>query len=228
MHEILTEKHKVAYLDYFKINKNSFYKRRILMVFALLFAYGVLYYTFENSLLLIGVPVVMFLGYKIPYIELLMKMNQNELLKQFHFPTFLRYFIALIETQGNVYRTLKAVVPYINDPLKSDLKILIGKLESSNTNNRDAFMDFADSIDSSEARMIIGMIYEFNEEGISKEDIKELENTIDQLQENKINELIEYKVSRIERHADPLLVYALSYIFIFTILVQYAYLGEIF
>ncbi|GAA2776160.1 hypothetical protein GCM10010451_68710 [Streptomyces virens] len=139
----------------------------------------------------------------------------------------MRYFISLLSTQGNVYQTLKATIPYIHEPMKSKLEKLVEDLDRQNINNREAFLEFAESIGSSEAFMIMEMIFEFHEEGINKEDVQELENTINNLQQNKINELIEYKVNQMGKHANPILVYGLIFIFLFTGITMIAYLSQL-
>lgn len=229
MREFLLETNKQNYLEYFQINRQKFITRRLLFALLSAILYALFAYSIQSPLSwsLIGFPIAVILGYKIPYLELMNKKSSEDLRKQYLFPTFLRYFIALIDTKGNVYQTLKAVVPYINEPIKSELEKLIKNFEEESVDNREAFMEFADSIGSPEARLVMTMIYEFNKEGINKDDIRELQNLVEELQENKTNELIEYKVNKMDRYATPALVYTLAYIFAFTILVQYAYFLEI-
>src|SRR5690625_6104012 len=116
---------------------------------------------------------MLFRSYKIPYIDLIRKKRRDNIIKKFMFPTFLRYFISLLDTQGNVYQTLRATVPYLSEPIKTEVIKMLVKLKHQNVNNRDAFMNFVEYIGSSEAHMIMGMINEFNEEGINKEEVKE-------------------------------------------------------
>src|SRR5690625_1208177 len=104
---------------------------------------------------------------------------------------------------------------------------MVIKHEQQNVNNRDAIIDFTEYIDSSEAHMIIGMIYEFNEEDINKEEVKQLENTIKELQENKTNELIEHMINSLDKHANPIMVYGLAYTFAFTIITLISYLSDL-
>lgn len=224
MIEMLTEKNKNMYFDYFRIEPKNFFVKRLLMASLFLFAFLVCLYAFDQISLLALSPLVLILGYKVPYMELVSKKQKSDIIKQYMFPTFLRYFISLIDTQGNVYQTLKAVSRYIGEPIRSELEKFVAKLEEKNVNNRDAFMEFAEFIGSSEAHMIMNMIYEFNENGINKDDLLELENTVTHLQENKTNELIEYKVSSMGKHANPVLIYSLTYIFAFTAIVYVSYL----
>lgn len=227
MNEVLTEKNKEFYFDYFQINPKKFLGKRILLASMLIFVYIYILTFTDKTILYLGVPIVALIGYKIPYFEIVNQKERSSIIVQYSFPTFLRYFISLLDTQGNVYRTLKATIPYLNNPIKSEVQILINKMEDSNINMRNAFMEFAEFIGTSEARMVMGMIYEFNEEGINKQDIKELETIVEQMQENKTNELIEYKVNRMDKYANPILVYSLAYIFAFTIMVYMAYLGSL-
>lgn len=227
MVEFLTEKNKSIYFDYFGVNEKKFFGNRVLLTIVLLAAYLFLTYSFNNWWLLIGIPFVMLIGFKLPYLRLMSLKEKDDIIKQYVFPTFLRYFISLIETKGNVYQTLKSIVPYLDNPIKAELERLITKIDRKNVSNRDAFMEFAEYIGSGEALMIMSMIYEFNEEGIRKDDLKELENIIEQLQENKTNELIEYKVAKMDKYANPIILYTITYILCFAGLVLMAYIREL-
>src|SRR5690625_3320603 len=110
MIEVLLEKNRNMYLDYFKLTKREllFRRLRVMAVFSVLF--GVIYYLYHDTKwLLFLFPLVLFVGYKLPYYELLRIKSKEGIIKEQMFPTFLRYFIALIGTQGNVYRTLRSV-----------------------------------------------------------------------------------------------------------------------
>lgn len=225
--EILSERNRELYFSHFNINEKKFLKKRLLISLIFFLLYLAIIMNQNKLWLLAGIPIVMYLGYKLPYAELVKIKNRHDLIKQYEFPTFLRYFISLYYTQGNVYQTIKATIPYIHEPMKSDLKLLLEQLDEKNSDKRQAFIRFAEKIGSSEAYMIMEMIYEFYEEGTSMEDINELENTVKSLQENKVNELIEYKVSKMSKHADPILVYGLLFIFLFTGLTLVAYMKQI-
>lgn len=227
MLDILTEKNMPIYEKYLHINRKSLMKKRVVLALLFLVLNILLYVYTENYLILLIVPLSLLFGYKVPYMELVRQKKQQDLIKQFMFPTFLRYFASLVDSKGNVYLTLKATIPYIAQPLREEVIILVKKLEEESTNNREAFMEFASYIDSPEAHMIMSMIYQFNEEGISKDDLRELENIINELQNNKTNQFIEYKVGTVEKHANPLLLYGLFYIMVFTGLVFMSYLNQI-
>lgn len=226
--ELLFERERDAYLKYFNLTKKAFTIRRLKVLLVIIALYAVVLYMNNDKVWLYALfPVVALIGYKLPYYELLRIVDKQDFVKEQMFPTFLRYFISLIETQGNVYQTLKAVVPYTEEPLRTKLIELIKNLESDDVENYDAFIEFADFVGSSEAHMIMGMINEFNEEGIKKAELDELENTIKRLQENKINEIIEYKVNSVDRHSTPILVYALAYVMIFTFILIISFFRDI-
>lgn len=217
--ELLLEKNKDVYMKYFNINRKKFNNKRIVMALlfvALISTVAFVANLFSSPLFFLLLAVLSgFIGYKVPYIEVLGRVKRVDLLKHYMFPDFLRYFISLINTQGNVYHTLKETLPYLEDPIRHEVDVLVKSIEEESTNNYHAFLDFANFIGSSEAHMVINMISQFYEEGINKEDIKELERTINELSQNRTNELISKKVGSLEKHADPILFYALGFIMLF-------------
>lgn len=225
--EWLLEKHRDNYLRYFNISKKAFLKKRLMTTFIILLLYLVILIVSFNYWLVVAIPLVAFFGYKLPYLELLNRKKHVDIIKEHMFPTFLRYFISLIGTHGNVYQTLKATIPYMQEPIRSELIKLVKKLEAKNVNNYEAFIEFGDFIGSAEAHMIMNMIHQFDEEGIKKSSLEELELTVKNLQENKINELIDLKVTAVDKHANPILVYAIAYIIIFTVTLFIAYFKEL-
>ncbi|MEC1158681.1 hypothetical protein [Cytobacillus horneckiae] len=227
MVEVFTEENKKMYLEYLKVNEEKFFSKRILTAVIFAIAYTVIIMMIDNPWYLIGIPFIMVFGYKIPYIELISFKKRSEILNQYMFPNFLGYFVALLDTQGNVYQTLKATTQYINDPLKSEVENLINKLEENNVDNRDAFLEFAEYIGSSEAHMIMNLIYDFTEEGINKNDLIELESMISKLQENKTNEYIRYSASSMDKHGTPMLIYGMLYVFIFSALALTGYASSL-
>ncbi|TES48807.1 flagellar assembly protein FlaJ [Halalkalibacterium halodurans] len=206
MIKFILEKEKEDLFQVFKVNKAKFNGYRI--VWACLFVLFALFssYSFQNiSLALIGVPLLGYLGYKLPYVQLLMQKNRVDKIKSIIFPIFLRYFISLLETQGNVYQTLKATLKYVKHPLLHDeLQKLVNAIEKKN--DRNSYLDFAHYIGTPEAVNVMSIIYDFSEHGVNKKDLKELETIIYQLHFNKTNELIKYKVNAMEKYANPVLI----------------------
>lgn len=225
--EWLIEKHREGYLEHQNVSEQAFLKRRIITTIIITLLYMVVLFSMFNIWLLLLTPVVIFFGYKLPYFELLKVKKREDLVKEHMFPTFLRYFISLINIHGNVYQTLKATVPYMKDPLKSELINLVEKMDDKNYENFHAFTEFADFVGSAESHMIMDMIHQFDEEGIKKSSLEELELTVKKLQENKISELIDLNVTTVDKHADPVLVYSLIYVISFTIILFVAYFREI-
>lgn len=218
--ELLFEQNRNMYLEYFKLTNKDLFMRRLKVMIVMAFLFGVIIYSYNDSnLIWLLLPVLLFIGYKIPYYELMRIKSREDIIREMMFPTFLRYFVSLVGTQGNVYQTLRAIVPYIEDPIKSELIKLIKKLDDKDYENYQAYMDFANYIGSSEAYMLMGVINQFDEEGINKKELQEFELLVKNLQENKVNELIEKKAHSLEKHADPILVYGLTYIIIFTLTV---------
>lgn len=173
--DLFSEKYRDNYLEYFKISKKEFFKKRIITTSALLILHFIIMAKFYNHWLLIATPVVAYFGYKIPYYDLLKLKKHDDIIKEHMFPTFLRYFAVLIDTQGNVYQTIKATIPYMEEPLRSELVKLVKKLDSPDYKNHDAFMEFAEFVGSSESSMIMNVIYQFHEEGVKKAELHELE-----------------------------------------------------
>lgn len=225
--DFLLEKNKKSYLEHFNISTGYFIGRRIVISLIFLILYGLIIWMYPNPKLFLGIPIVAYLGYKIPYIELLRMKKHEDIVKEYMFPNFLRYFLALLETQGNVYQTLRATIDYVDDPIKTELINLIEKLDDSSLNSRDAFMDFADFIGTSDAYLIMGVLHEFNEEGIVKKELDELDEHVSRLQENKTNEIIEARVNSLSKHADPILAGSLAYVIAYTIILIVAYMSDL-
>lgn len=221
MHDILFEKNKHYFVDYFNINPKMFRTRRFLMAFMLSALVVMVSLLLNQLIFMVMIPFMAFMGYKIPYIGLMMRKDKDDIIKGFLFPNFLRYFISLIDSQGNVYQTLRASIEYVNEPLKDRVQELVDNLDDPDIDSHEAFAKFANYIGSSEAVLIMNMIRSFHDDGISKEDIQELEVFITSLQENKTNEMIRYKVRKTEIHANPPILYALIYILGFTFTVMF-------
>lgn len=226
LNEILTEKNKEHYLEYYKINRKRFNNKRLLFMFAfamLAIAIGAIVdYRFYFA-----APVLGFIGYKMPYADVCNYKKAHDFKKQMLFPTFLRHFISLLDTQGNVFKTLQKTTEYLKEPLKSEVEKLVESLEKTKGDNRDCYMQFAEYINSSDAVMIMTLIYEFDKQGIRKEDLRELENTLDRLQENKANEMVEIKVKKLNNYGLYLIIYAIVFLLAFTLLTQYGIIQKV-
>ena len=124
--------------------------------------------------------------------------KKNDLVTSFLFPQFLQSFMGLLASSGNIYQTLKLTVDYVNDPLKSELEKLVARIEKDN--KREYYLEFAETINNSEAYMIMDIIYQFSEYGVKKDTLDNLKNYIQRLDENKVNELIDRKLLSAEKY----------------------------
>lgn len=196
--ELLKEKNVETYLNYFNKNKKKFRYERLLYgsAFFLIFTLAIL--MIGKQLLLVMTPIGFLLGYKIPYINLILRKREADIIVSFLFPQFLQSFIALTSSSGNVYQMLKNAIPYTGEPLKSELVKLVRKIEDG-TNRREDYLSFAEFIGTSEAHMIMNMIYQFSEFGIKKETLSVLQDYIKNMTENKTNELINKKMASMDK-----------------------------
>ena len=197
MMDFLTEKNLKDYLDYFGKTKKELLKTRLFfgIAFALLFAMFT-FYLGHTIVTVVGTPLVFYLGYKYPYVQLINKKKRIDKTNAYLFPDFLQAFIALLPSSGNVYQTLRGTLEYTHDPLKTQLETLIEKIEESN--EREHYLEFAEYVGTSEAYLIMDMIYQFSEQGIKREALEEIQRYIRELQENKMDEMITKKMTSIE------------------------------
>lgn len=223
--DLLQEKNLDLYLDYFKQSKKNYMtlKWTFTVLFFILYSTGVMFT--QRYVFFLGLPVVVLFVNKYFYFNFVLRKKQSDLLKTYLFPEFLRYFRCLLGTSGNVYTTLQATVPYVKEPLKTELRVLIQKLERKN--ERNPYMEFADVIGSSDANMVMSMIYEFAEFGICKEAIQELEQFIEKLHENKTNELIKKKVHQMDIYSVPSLLLAVFFVFSFAGVLFVYYMSQV-
>ncbi|MEG0258566.1 MAG: type II secretion system F family protein [Lysinibacillus sp.] len=196
--ELLKEDLLSAHLKYFKKAKRSFIITRVLygVITTLFFLMGMM--LLKNYLWLVASPAAFYFGWKYAYLNLLLNKKNLDVKNAFLFPQFLQSFMALLSSSGNVYQALKESIHYTSDPLKYELEKLVQKIEKGN--NRVDYLVFAEYVGSSEAYMIMNMIYQFSEQGVEKESLRELELYIHNLQENKVDELIQSKMVAIEKY----------------------------
>ncbi|MFZ7947183.1 MULTISPECIES: hypothetical protein [Bacillaceae] len=194
--ELINESRLNEHLAYFKKEKKDFMKVRIIYGLLLTLIGAMVIYRMGNLLYFIAVPFLFVLAFKYPYYNLVKNKKRIDNDNSYLFPDFLGSFIGLIPSSGNVYQTLVATMPYTKDPLRTGLEELIAKIEDDN--RREHYMDFADYIGTSEAYMVMDMIYQFSEFGIKKEPLKELERFVMDLEANKQNEVIAKKINDME------------------------------
>lgn len=166
---------------------------------------------------LILLPIGFLLGYKIPFMKLKSDKSHDNMRKSFLFPQFLRYFISLIGTQGNVYQTIKATTFYLDTGFKEQVEDLVYKIEMNN-NNYDDYMNFADYVGTNESNMVMSMIYDFSEYGVMEEELEELEKTIEKLRENKANQMVVFKADDQEKYMNTPILMVIFFTMSFTVI----------
>lgn len=209
--EILFEKHKLMYLDFFSVSPKQFRNRRLMMG-AILLLLGIALPVLTGSwLLAVLAPFLFLVGYKIPYQQLLAKKSESNILIEAGFPQFMRYFLVNVQAHGNVYRTFQSVVLYMNEPLKSRLVSLIQAMERGD-DRRKEFMDFAQYIGTPEANMCMDMLHAFDKDGIRTGSLKEVESLVKEIDDNKTNNYIKHTVKRMEKPSSVLILGSLLFI----------------
>jgi len=221
MKEFFKETTRDEYLEYFSVNKRKFKRQRITTAFLYaILALAVLLVT-EEKLFIILVPILGFLGYKMPFIKLLAKKEQDALVREYSFPNFLSFFIVLISSHGNVYSALKATEEHINSPLKEALQKLIAGLETSH-DRRELYMEFASFVGKGKATQAMDVIYQCDVDGINKDALRSLEELNDRLRANVQAIKLEKESKSIEKYGTPAIVIAFAFVmtFVFTMLLQ--------
>lgn len=224
MKELFVEKSLDFYLHFLNVNKRKFWTQRIVLS---VFIFVMLLFFFLASkitLFLILSPVLTYLVYKIPYFKIIGAKNHVDIVNSFLFPHFLRTFLSLLATQGNVFQTLVATIPYLDDPLKSEVEKLIKKIGEKN--DRKYYLEFAEYVGSNEAYLIMSMIYEFSIVGTNSDLLSALENYINSIQTNKMTELKRYKLNKMEKHANIPVYISVGFVLVFTFSLMYFYISN--
>lgn len=224
--ELILETHKKSYLDYFSQDEKSFRISRILYAFIFMMVFAMFVYIMKNNLLFVASPVVILMGYKLPYFRLILQKKQRDLIVSFLFPEFLDSFAAVLTTSGNVYQALNGTLEYLKEPLKKEIETLIEKIEQGN--DRQHYLDVADYVGTSEAYMIMGRIYQFSEYGIQLGALEELQDYIQNLNENKVNDLLEKKLGSMEIHGLTPVLISLFFLLGFAGVLVYYYFIDVF
>lgn len=217
---VFAEKELQNYLTHFKLNKKAFTRDRLLLGFGLMIAFVLIAIMLDDPALYALAFLGFVGGYKYPYYNLYMrKVNEDEL-KGYVFPQFLRAFLTLMSTQGNIYQTLRECIPQVDEPIRSKLIELTEKIETNNDYMH--YWEFAEFIGTTEAQMVMSMIHGFSESGARKEELEELERMIEDIQVNKMAVVIRQKASQQERYTGYPILLTVGFVLVFaaTVLVQ--------
>ncbi|KYG92017.1 hypothetical protein A0U40_03500 [[Bacillus] sp. KCTC 13219] len=224
--ELFMERLRDAHLEFFQISKKHLLFKRILysLIVSMLFFIGISIGQ-ASAVWFIGLPIAFLIGWKMPYLQLLLEKSSIDLKNGFLFLPFSQSFMVLLPSTGNVYQALKATVPYSQAPLNKKLEELIQKIEQGN--NRQDYLDFAAYIGSPEAYMIMNMIYQFSEQGVRKEAILALQQYVQNIQENKVDQLIDSKMDTSFKISYLPMLLALFLVVAFALVLFSHYIGTI-
>lgn len=223
--ELAFETMRNTYLEMFSRDKKQFLMIRLVLMALGLMVGIALWVAIGHPAMFLGVLVLGILGFKLPYLQLLMQKSNADVVKTFIFPQFLRYFIALYSTQGNVYQTLEETAKYMDEPIRSRLEKFIDQIGEENS--YDYYVDFADYIGTPDAYLVMSMIYSFSENGAVKEELEELENSSRQISENKMKEMVRYKASEQEKYMNHEVILSIMFLLGFVGSVAYSMLSNI-
>lgn len=212
---IFVERSLNFYIRFLNVNKKKFWAYRIFLALSMLLIFVLLFVKLQNIFILFVAPLLVYLGYKLPYMQMVRKKNSVDMVNSFLFPEFLRTFISLLGTQGNVFQTLVASIPYIEEPLRGEVEKLVAAIERDN--DRKHYLALAEYIGSNEAYLIMSMIYEFSLVGMNKEMLDELERYVEDIQNNKTQELKRVKLYHMQRNANIPLVSTIVFVLFFTL-----------
>lgn len=208
--EMIHEKNKKLYLEYFQYQAKQFeqYRLKQAVITALGGAVcGLLFGTLITSS--IGLVLGGMIGYKYPYYQLVRRKKHDDIVRTYMFPTFLKNLLNILEVNGNVYQSLKLSLEYSEEPLKTAIQELVLAIEEDKSQR--PYLEFAKYIGSQEANQILGVLYQFTTIGLDTAKLRKLNETVEKLQANKLNELIQTKVTHLERFSHFPIVITLIY-----------------
>lgn len=174
-----------------------------------------------NFKVIIGGLVGAFLGFKVIYFRLLNEVKNRMNIRKAQFPEFLKYFNALVSVNNNnIVRTLESTAEYMQEPLKEQVDELVKRAYQNE--GREAFMEFARFIGTSESIMIMGVLSDFNEHGVDSAKLKDMEETVSKMNEAMLNERIIREANAIEKYANTSLLASIGFVVMFvgTIFIQ--------
>lgn len=224
--ELITEENLDKNLSYFDREKKRFMIIRMVSALIYLMIAVAMVVVLKDYIYYVLIPIGGIIGYKMPYLSLLSKKSKNDLMNAHMFPNFLSSFLAFIPSSVNVYQTLVATVPDTKEPLRGALEDLITNIEDEN--RREDYLAFAEYVGTSESHMIMDMLYQFSEFGIKKESLKRLEGLIQDLEENKMNEMIDKKMMGMDHLAYTPLFISMFMLLGFTGVMLYHFYGNVF
>ena len=214
---LFSEEKRESYLEYYNKNSRNFlFMRLLIAVIVLIVGVGAYVYLTKPIILAI-VPVVAFIGYKLPYYQLANSKKYDDMLKSFIFPQFLTYFLALINTQGNMYQAIRESATHLDGEFKERLMAFVEKVEVDN--DFDEYMAFAEYVGTNEAAMVMSMLYDFSEYGVVKEELEELERMIEKLNANKTDQMVRVKSTQQEKYMNAPILISIGFTLVFAVVI---------
>lgn len=236
MFEIITESNRQEYYKRLYIDEPKLKKQRLIdtLTFAflgLLFGIAFLYMA-EFSILgfiitAITTAIGGYAGYKKRYTTIRSQVRQQEGKVSLMFPEFLQTFISLLDANpsASIVTILETTVPYLKQPIKNEVMKLVKAIYTDGRNEsvRHSMMVFAQYMNTDEAMRIMMLIYSMYEEGSNPSMLKELEDKVDQLNQNKVDTYVNRKGRTLAGKSFPALVLGIAFIFAYIGLLGVAY-----
>lgn len=239
MMDIITEANREDYFRRLYIDVDKFRKQRITgavsgAFFGLMI--GVAAYFMGNGgvstmmLMLLLTAVGGYIGWKLKYYELTTAVKTQNNRLSLMFPEFLQTFIALLESSptSSIVTILETTVPYLKSPIRQQIVKLVNAIYQDGTDSqvRISMMNFASYINSPEASRIMSLIYSMYVEGANPEILKELNEKVTQLNNNKVDAYVSKKATALSGKAFPSLVLGVFYILVYVGLVGLRYVSD--
>ncbi|MDF2558072.1 MAG: hypothetical protein K0R71_1900 [Bacillales bacterium] len=197
------------------------------MLFVCIILFLSFLYYFHNPFFIIFSPIFLFIGWKLPYLFLLKQKNYDDILKNYLFPNFLKLFISLFTVKETVLKTLQATTVFLeNGSFKKELENLIVEIEERNIDSSTPYIKFANYIGTSEAHLVMSFLFEFDHEGIKKQELQMLASIVQDMHENMVNEICVIKENSMMKYANIPIFIALIFIFLFVASIFYYYLAN--
>lgn len=170
---------------------------RLIFSLLLLFAVAVVCHLVMGlslKITIVAAVIGIIIGYKLPYIQLIMQKKAAEQKNANMFTDFSQAMTVLIPTKRNVLATIKSANEFTQSPLKEKVEELIKNIEVHG-DVREDYLKLADYINTPEAHTVLDQFYKFSVQGYSDEVLEKQQRLIREIQINKMEFIIENKTS---------------------------------
>lgn len=212
MKDFIYESNLENYYKELDIDVHKFKMQRITysLVFSMLglIIAGAFIFTFGKDFIILGAllfPLCAYIGWKYLYYKLKSLSNAHKKQMDMLFPEFLTTFMSLLESQanGNVIIAIENTIPYVKEPLKTQLVVLVRRIydDASADNAYFAFNEFSKAIANRESEQILSLLLDMYTEGVNRDTLKELESRIERMKQNQIRAYAKWKNGRMRNRA---------------------------